>query len=235
MFQSSPTPKGGRYPTPGSCRPLRRFSSKFQSSPTSKGGRYTWYFEQLYPMCPVMDLFQSSPTSKGGRYAMTFRRELGAVRDRRFNPRPPRKVGATRFHACAWRLTKTWNPFQSSPTSKGGRYLNGGSCIIDVSIKSFQSFAHLERWALRQRWLLTRRPTCDGVSILAHLERWALRLLKLKVACLPRIKVFQSSPTSKGGRYDARIRYVKDRQASLVSILAHLERWALHLVTPAAT
>ena len=78
--------------------------------------------------------------------------------------------------------------FQSSPTSKGGRYT---AFNVGVSI-----LAHLERWALRQFWVYLRSklfqssPTSKGgrygglklegtvlnrmVSILAHLERWAL-------------------------------------------------------------
>ena len=62
--------------------------------------------------------------------------------------------------------------FQSSPTSKGGRY----------------------------RWWSGANTTRRG---------------------------FQSSPTSKGGRYDKRR---DNRRMSKVSILAHLERWALLLV-----
>ena len=65
-FQSSPTPKGGRY-----IRLTRqgRELNWFQSSPTPKGGRYT---EQLF--LPVrLSAFQSSPTPKGGRYVKSKR------------------------------------------------------------------------------------------------------------------------------------------------------------------
>ena len=40
----------------------------------------------------------------------------------RFNPRPPRKVGAT---LSGWALQLQWFEFQSSPTPKGGRYVSG--------------------------------------------------------------------------------------------------------------
>ena len=108
--------------------------------------------------------------------------------------------------------------FQSSPTSKGGRYLKvalSPAKSLGVSI-----LAHLERWALQyhkvgdkyeldvsilahlERWALPRNAVTPvwslRVSILAHLERWALQGKYGEVIdyCL-----FQSSPTSKGGRY----------------------------------
>ena len=39
MFQSSPTPRGGRYFESFNARGL---ASRFQSSPTPRGGRYQW-------------------------------------------------------------------------------------------------------------------------------------------------------------------------------------------------
>ncbi len=137
-----------------------------------------------------------------------------------FNPRPPRKVGATRQDqsVVAWGQL-----FQSSPTPKGGRYMKGinekvklmGVSIlahperwalpaeaqeylhdVDVSI-----LAHPERWALRQRY--PRAGRCWRVSILAHPERWAL----------PR-------------------QFERAGGSSLVSILAHPERWALRVIGP---
>ncbi len=87
----------------------------------------------------VCSAFQSSPTSKGGRYRWSLN-QCGEPPS--FNPRPPRKVGAT-------------------------------------------SYAHV---AIHN----------SNVSILAHLERWALRLGNL---VLVMVRLFQSSPTSKGGRY----------------------------------
>ena len=69
MFQSSPTPKGGRYAF-GHCQGrLDGLFVLFQSSPTPKGGRYAY-------VIPVdgrgLPMFQSSPTPKGGRYAVNF-------------------------------------------------------------------------------------------------------------------------------------------------------------------
>ena len=179
--------------------------------------------------------FQSSPTSKGGRYLPDDKEKPAKCC---FNPRPPRKVGATKMG--------DWKTVQ-----------------IDVSI-----LAHLERWALRgkqrhrfadifvsilahlERWALrhpqTLRHCRPHVSILAHLERWALLeffpagFVDVEFQSSPTSKggrytviagstrathLFQSSPTSKGGRYAQRIR---DEYAKIsVSILAHLERWAL--------
>ena len=85
--------------------------------------------------------------------------------------------------------------FQSSPTSKGGRY----DCVNASSARHslVSILAHLEGWALRLRvhdrvityWFQSsptskggrydvRAPctdVCRKVSILAHLEGWALR------------------------------------------------------------
>ena len=131
-FQSSPTPKGGRYlksaepllAVPIICfnpRPPRKVGAttrtgaltiKFQSSPT-KGGRYPKGVNRSFTK------FQSSPTPKGGRYvAFHFISALQWYPC--FNPRPPRKVGAT--------------PFMN---------MTGLPVIYGVSI-----LAHPERWAL---------------------------------------------------------------------------------------
>ena len=61
----------------------------FQSSPTPKGGRYDG--TTVAPAGTL--LFQSSPTPKGGRY--NRRHAILSLRRPSFNPRPPRKVGAT--------------------------------------------------------------------------------------------------------------------------------------------
>ena len=140
-FQSSPTPKGGRY---GELHYLVVRHSRFQSSPTPKGGRYilVWSlavgFQSFNPRPPRkvgatrrirwhttndLEKFQSSPTPKGGRYysnslARSFAWVQGTVDC--FNPRPPRKVGATRF-VNSWKLA-----------------------FLVVSI-----LAHPERWALQ--------------------------------------------------------------------------------------
>ena len=60
----------------------------------------------------------------------------------RFNPRPPRKVGAI-VSSCNWR-----EKVSILPTSKGGRYFSPVVCrVIGESVSIL---AHLERWALRQ-------------------------------------------------------------------------------------
>ena len=61
VFQSSPTPEGGRYKD---CWILHPRPSRFQSSPTPEGGRYL-----INPVVKSFwKLFQSSPTPEGGRY-----------------------------------------------------------------------------------------------------------------------------------------------------------------------
>ena len=60
--------------------------------------------------------FQSSPTSQGGRYHVSQGKQPNRYC---FNPRPPRKVGATVLAPIMETLKQL---FQSSPTSQGGRY-----------------------------------------------------------------------------------------------------------------
>ncbi len=108
----------------------------FQSSPTPKGGRY----RVLIIIRHDQPGFQSSPTPKGGRY---MARMMVTASSLCFNPRPPRKVGATfrgdiyarqahqvsiLAHPERWALPGAFLElikevmFQSSPTPKGGRY-----------------------------------------------------------------------------------------------------------------
>ncbi len=158
----------------------------FQSSPTSQGGRYC----RSTADASTRAGFQSSPTSQGGRYAQ----KIEQLDDHRcFNPRPPRKVGATRSEP---RKHSDIPSFQSSPTSQGGRY------------------------GCRHRGGARR----SLVSILAHLARWALQTTM--PSSFPTSK-FQSSPTSQGGRYGGG-KSLHDR--GQVSILAHLARWALRVI-----
>ena len=84
--------------------------------------------------------------------------------------------------------------FQSSPTSKGGRYF--GKMVYGRVAHGFQSSPTSKGG--RYRWGDVNHIPTDSVSILAHLERWALPF-----------RVLGCSP------------------ATIVSILAHLERWAL--------
>ncbi len=131
--------------------------------------------------------------------------------------------------------------FQSSPTSKGGRYVHcvagQNSRLVFQSSPTSKGGRYVDRCMdRRQRGCFNPRPPRKvgatrgalaqhgsvEVSILAHLERWALRrLLGRQVFG----KEFQSSPTSKGGRYVTVT--VPFSLGRWVSILAHLERWAL--------
>ena len=186
---------------------IKGYPTLFQSSPTSQGGRYDGVDRDFHHALDVSILahlarwallwarcvhakiqkFQSSPTSQGGRYAHQ-RRECRTHRS--FNPRPPRKVGATLMnrvryliprvsilaHLARWALhpptptTTCKKRFQSSPTSQGGRYGMDTKRFADAMV----------------------------VSILAHLARWALPSSVMKNWTSPS---FQSSPTSQGGRY----------------------------------
>ena len=133
-----------------------------------------------------------------------------------FQSSPHLERWALRCGLLAGRLV-IW--FQSSPTSKGGRYSFScwsSSCGSGVSI-----LAHLERWALRrssqeyeshESCFNPRPPRKVGATVFL-------------VGLHPVVQGFQSSPTSKGGRYVVQVKNTK--VMSLVSILAHLERWAL--------
>ena len=204
MFQSSPTPKGGRY---GRATRGGGGGHAFQSSPTPKGGRYEGH-------AYIKLLFTG------------------------FNPRPPRKVGATWADALPGLANLV---FQSSPTPKGGRYsptLAPGPVDICFNPRPPRKVGATPGLPL------VAGPTV--VSILAHPERWALPPVNHKNT---NHAMFQSSPTPKGGRY--RIRGTPGRPMprfnprpprkvgatwpgpwscqpiGKVSILAHPERWAL--------
>ena len=84
----------------------------FQSSPAPEGGRYVAVSTGVtYEL-----LFQSSPAPEGGRYLATeSRRYTGNC----FNPRPPRKAGATAGEVLP---ALDDHMFQSSPAPEGGRY-----------------------------------------------------------------------------------------------------------------
>ena len=156
MFQSSPTPKGGRYlpsreivrshcsfnprpPRKVGATSTRHYSvlrsTRFNPRPPRKVGAtmvkqtisrilhvsilaHPERWALRYGECTNMKTlpFQSSPTPKGGRYSA---RSVGRAAPSGFNPRPPRKVGAT-----------------------VGRV--GAGSGVSVSI-----LAHPERWALQ--------------------------------------------------------------------------------------
>ena len=205
-FQSSPTSQSGRYqfipqgsapgPDVSILAHLAKWAlplddgtelkeiSVFQSSPTSQSGRYGPSGRASWP--PRQ--FQSSPTSQSGRY-----RESPTVGVRRscFNPRPPRKVGAT---------VRPWKAIRGE---------------FPVSI-----LAHLAKWALRENTCLTGVPDMFQSSPTSQSGRYDTpsrdRLLLLWFQSSPtsqsgrydkalviRLKLtkFQSSPTSQSGRY----------------------------------
>ena len=85
-FQSSPAPKDGRYPS--SMERPTRLACVFQSSPAPKDGRYP----DLHGCKSRSYEFQSSPAPKDGRYFGAIPEHLPSYC---FNPRPPRRTGAT--------------------------------------------------------------------------------------------------------------------------------------------
>ena len=141
------------------------------------------------------------------------------ILDISFNPRPPRKVGATGGNTLSQTPMTGFNP---RPPRKVGATTSAG---WDTPTHQVSILAHLERWALRPPDRCYAFAAKMQVSILAHLERWALRCAVNNTAGSPLCgfnprpprkvgatisilfakcrtnKVFQSSPTSKGGRY----------------------------------
>ena len=112
-------------------------NTEFQSSPAPKDGRYFGPPHVRQAPCR----FQSSPAPKDGRYHGVSQ----AWKPRRsgFNPRPPRRTGATQANKKMTEPANRFNPrpprrtgattsrsrsagsnrFQSSPAPKDGRYL----------------------------------------------------------------------------------------------------------------
>ncbi len=156
--------------------------------------------------------FQSSPAPKGGRYLQTC---PSRTRLRCFNPRPPRRAGATNLDGSDLKAGKE---FQSSPAPKGGRYkqlnlLRAGTkivsilarpegralpipimpstCILRVSILARPEGRALPAVAIA-------KAATIAVSILARPEGRALLEQQLTDAIAAQ---FQSSPAPKGGRY----------------------------------
>ncbi len=162
---------------------LKSSRAKFQSSPTSQGGRYSIDSIQA----TLGYTFQSSPTSQGGRYTSGISM---IVRICCFNPRPPRKVGATisfRGRLVCDRVSILAHLARWALPSKCHRLDHQG--VVSI-------LAHLARWALLLAppawpavpWCFNPRPprkvgatkselgwgSDEQVSILAHLARWAL-------------------------------------------------------------
>ena len=134
VFQSSPTPKGGRY---GGLIGLIGSIGMFQSSPTPKGGRY-----DLRASSRGSDFqFQSSPTPKGGRYLVT---EDVSESNTKFQSSPTPKGGryknqGVRPHNLQL-VSILAHPERWALLLSPGHRADPG----DVSI-----LAHPERWALR--------------------------------------------------------------------------------------
>ena len=182
----------------------------FQSSPTSQGGRYAWTLNVSIMDFNVSILahlarwalrlrvppsrsavrFQSSPTSQGGRYG---RHGKSSALASSFNPRPPRKVGATPDSVRVDQLLKSFNP---RPPRKVGATVDRAPRAL--ALTRFNPRPPRKVGATRPR----RHSAYQGsVSILAHLARWALQP---SCKAFPTHAMFQSSPTSQGGRYSDR-------------------------------
>jgi len=157
-FQSSPTPKGGRY---AACQKLCTQQCGFNPRPPRRAGA-TWRSGHRQP-----DVLVSILAHPEGR-ALLLALRPSATRRTGFNPRPPRRAGATREwlrHGCKR------NGFQSSPTPKGGRYLLTRRSVS--TRKRFQSSPTPKggRYHKYQDYLFA----VIRVSILAHPEGRALR------------------------------------------------------------
>uniref|UniRef100_E6QQF8 Uncharacterized protein n=1 Tax=mine drainage metagenome TaxID=410659 RepID=E6QQF8_9ZZZZ len=215
MFQSSPTPEGGRYLTAIMCAIRKRV---FQSSPTPEGGRYAL----RSPGWPTAKLV--SILAHPGGWALP---EAGGIfrSTTCFNPRPPRRVGATPWsinsgvasspvsilaHPGGWALhahrqtqiqsatVSILNGFNPRPPRRVGATFipSANDAKFTVSI-----LAHPGGWALpgrrndkcaKRRGFNPRPPRRVGATLRGHVN-----------PCYH--KKFQSSPTPEGGRYfDAR-------------------------------
>ena len=180
----------------------------FQSSPPSQGGRYA-----VRRLCPKRWRRVSilAPLARGALH-LAGRRVCD--RDVCFNPRPPRKGGATPLPPPR---PPSALVFQSSPPSQGGRY--GGYSEKCATQPKFQSSppsqgGRYTRPTTRDRadrGFNPRPPRKGGatrpnsrprlemvVSILAPLARGALLCSTTNRLFMT---LFQSSPPSQGGRY----------------------------------
>ena len=170
--------------------------AEFQSSPTPKGGRNAVYSDGAYSDREVSIL--AHPEGRAQRGSSSSHTASG----RSFNPRPPRRAGATcGCHA----LPSVVSEFQSSPTPKGGRNL--GQFRLRVAGHVVSILAHPEGRAQLASALPRRKPRrsfnprpprrAGATDAVADWTRSS--------------STFQSSPTPKGGRNlhaDRRIHYV---------------------------
>ena len=156
LFQSSPSPKTGRYLISKLLTIHQRLM--FQSSPSPKTGRYA----------------SMAPRAKGRGSNPHPVRRLGAIlvkwRSLFFctssNPHPVRRLGAIRgLHPTAFEFFE----FQSSPSPKTGRYLDNVETRLTTLVPIL---TQSEDWALFAAALLTLGRSV--VPILTQSEDWAL-------------------------------------------------------------
>ena len=214
-FQSSPSPKAGRYGvTAAAALPLE----EFQSSPSPKAGRY---HERTLVTRGSTYEFQSSPSPKAGRYVMSVSdgRPAGEVSilaqpEGRALPRPDGVlvVDVRRFNPRPAR-----RPGATAPTPKS-------SSAIDV----FQSSPSPKagRYALDR----DRLPAMLAVSILAQPEGRALQAGAARAASIRTRVSILAQPE---GRALQRYRQPLD-SADRVSILAQPEGRALPATPPSS-
>ena len=121
MFQSSPSPKTGRY-VGGSSEVCAKYI-RFQSSPSPKTGRYTSriFINWCNNVC-------SNPHPVR-RLGATTRSLIQNARLLSSNPHPVRRLGAT---ALTYQHL-IFAQFQSSPSPKTGRYDSKGTVTIQVT------------------------------------------------------------------------------------------------------
>ena len=204
----------------------------FQSSPTPKGGRYFFSISNT----PRQESFNPRPPRKvGATLERVDRRQLHAVSilahpERwalrnghtgsnctllSFNPRPPRKVGATVTSSGFFCSVICFNPrpprkvgatgslvtfvsgilgFNPRPPRKVGA--TGNLSVYRAMSTEFQSSPTPKGGRYGSPWTMGMSDAL--VSILAHPERWALQR---SGRVERRVLRFQSSPTPKGGRY----------------------------------
>ena len=140
-FQSSPLSQEGRYVQTIRCT---ESTPKFQSSPLSQEGRYG-VRRRGFRSRPRVSIL--APLARG---ALPARKGRDGFRLNRFNPRPSRKRGATRFPPNG----SSCRTFQSSPLSQEGRYLH---LKRRGDIRRVSILAPLARGALPSGRLLTSR------------------------------------------------------------------------------
>ncbi len=173
-----------RWVLPGGPGRAAGSSGPFQSSPTRKGGCYPTPARRRQCSSGVSILTHPKRWVLPDRYGDRYCRHCG------FNPHPPEKVGAT---AAPRSPISYMAAFQSSPTRKGGCYVQPVG--VDGVAGHVSILTHPKRWVLRGQ----RRCRVDGqpVSILTHPKRWVLRAWPLTPT--PGLLRFNPHPPEKVG------------------------------------